>query len=233
MDNNYEIVQMYRDVPPTIEEVKNLNGRITKECKYYLMGKICTHERTKHENINESVEKIYARVGEHFNYGEPSMRRIVLFSRAIDRLLMITPEIVSNIIEGNSRLSIENTLILSKKQQAEILDIIEKLSDRSLPINKVFPEHPSHKVGVRKYKKSKMREAQLISVKDTPEYDPDAQILSLTYTIPSWIGAVDKVFIDADFKIVSSKTRYILTKELMALIDTAEIILDMIKEKNQ
>ena len=233
MKNSYEIVKLYRDVPPTTEETKKFAGKITKECQYYLMGKICLHERSKEEHKNETVEWIYAQIGKDFNYAEGSMRRFVTFTRAIDRLQGIAPEIIPDIIEGNVRLSIENTLTLSKKQRDEILNIVEQLSDSSLPVNRIFPEHPSHRPGIRKHKKKKIQaqEENLTSVKDSPGYDPDAQTLSLTYTIPSWIGAIDNVFMATDFSVISSKTRYKFRKELRSLIDTAEIILDMIKEK--
>lgn len=32
-----------------------------------------------------------------------------------------------------------------------------------------------------------------ISVKDMPPYDPDAEVTSLAYTIPFWIGLIDRV----------------------------------------
>lgn len=42
-------------------------------------------------------------------------------------------------------------------------------------------------------KKQKIFEHQ-ITIKDMPPYDPDAEVTSLAYTIPFWIGLINRVF---------------------------------------
>ncbi len=63
-----------------------------------------------------------------------------------------------------------------------------------------------------------------------PMFDPEAQISGISCTIPSWVAAIDRAFTATEFSDVSLNAKYRFTKELAALKDTAQIVLDMIKE---
>lgn len=233
MNSSYEVVKRHRDIPPTVEEIKSYMGAVTKECQYYLIGKICLAERYDDKNSGETVQGIYIGIGKKFGYSEPSMRRFAAFTKAIDRLQALTPEIVPNIFNGSARLSVENTVRLSNKKSGEILEIAEQLSDRSLAINKIFTEHPSHRPGIRYNKNGKPHKDLLRTVKDTPAYDPDAQISSLTYTVPTWTKAVERAFNDSDFSEISIKARRNLITVLSELRRTADAVIEILMEENR
>jgi len=70
-----------------------------------------------------------------------------------------------------------------------------------------------------------------ISVKNMPAYDPDAEILSLVFTIPSWISSIERTHSSADFKEVSSSARQRLEYELSRLQSTVDTVLSTVKEE--
>jgi hypothetical protein len=70
------------------------------------------------------------------------------------------------------------------------------------------------------------------TVKDVPQYDPDAEALSLTYTIPTWVNSIERIFTGCDFSQISFNARYKLRKELTSLICSAETLID-ITRKNE
>jgi hypothetical protein len=226
--NNYELVKQYRDVPPKMEDVKKLFDNVPDKCRYFLVGKLCLAERDRYPN--ELICDIYNRTSKEFGYSENGVRRYVLFAKAIDHLQIIAPEAVPGIIEGTARISIKNAIMLSKKSREEILKITDQLTDASLMLNNIFPEHMSCTLDKRRKKRLSKQQEPLITVKDTPEYDPDAQVSSLSYTIPSWLSAIDNVFMNTDFKQISPNARYRLRKELVLLIETSGAIFDIIKE---
>ena len=47
-----------------------------------------------------------------------------------------------------------------------------------------------------------------------PKYDPDAEIVSLSFTIPSWIGSIDRVLSKVKFETTSEQARQKLKSEL-------------------
>ena len=65
------------------------------------------------------------------------------------------------------------------------------------------------------------------SVKDMPEYDPDAEISSLTLTIPSWKSSIERAKNTADLTIVSPQAKGDLAQALRELRNT---IADMLSE---
>lgn len=65
------------------------------------------------------------------------------------------------------------------------------------------------------------------SVKDMPEFDPDAEISSLTLTIPSWKSSIERAKNTADLAIVSPQAKGNLVQALHELRKT---IADLLSE---
>lgn len=70
-----------------------------------------------------------------------------------------------------------------------------------------------------------------VTVKDMPAYDPDAEISSLTLTIPSWISSIDRTLSIANFNKISNKAKTKLQNELKNLEYTVNTILLAVEEK--
>jgi hypothetical protein len=70
------------------------------------------------------------------------------------------------------------------------------------------------------------------SVKDMPSYDPDAEISSLTLTIPSWCSSLSRTISHADLKAVTDHARKNLHHALFQLMKTIQGILDDLQENN-
>ena len=70
------------------------------------------------------------------------------------------------------------------------------------------------------------------SVKDMPEYDPDAEISSMIYTIPSWINSISRL-ISTDFSKVTNNAKLKLLNELDNLAFNIELIKISIGEGNE
>jgi hypothetical protein len=202
MSKSYELVKWHRDVPITAEDISAAEDTITKECRYYLIGKLAEQEK-RNRNSDETNNRLLARIGKKVGYSAPRVSRACTYVKAIESLERNAPDIVPIIIEGQSRLSRENTMDLSNKSPEEIRAVIEKLSDETVRINEVFPERLSHRPKNQENIERKVKGKIIATVKDLPEYDPDAQISSLTYTIPSWIDMIDKAFMNTDFTKVS------------------------------
>jgi len=63
------------------------------------------------------------------------------------------------------------------------------------------------------------------SVKDMPVFDPDAAVIGLTLTIPSWAGSMDRVVNTTNLNVVSAGAKKRLASALFDLQNkTAETL---------
>jgi hypothetical protein len=227
MNSCYEEYEKFRNSRITIDELSDIESTITNECRWYLLGKLCFDESAR--DIELTRPEIFEKLRPAFGLTDSSYRRLMTYKTAIDRLQQLVPELMPRIIEGNARLSVENAITASRWEPDYIRAALEKLRDRTVNINTVFAEHLSHRNGIRQHKRNGVPEHKQ-TVKDTPAFDPEAQISGICYTIPSWVTAIDRAFTATEFADVSQNARYKFVKELTVLQDTAHVVLEMLKE---
>lgn len=230
--NSAKIAMWYRDIPFTLDELTNIEGKVTKECWKYLIGKMCLTEKSKHSD-NERVSDIYERLGRVFGYVYPSLKRLVNYTNAIDRIQRILPDIASDILNGKIRLSLPDTIILSKMEFPEICNIIERLSNEKTLAKIIINEQKALRKKTKRPGRPKRitDEAPRVSIKDTPTHDPDAQTNTLAYTIPSWISMVERTFAASNFNEISLSARNRLVEELNKLTAAAETVTALLQEE--
>jgi len=226
------IAMWYRDIPITPEVLKSLEGKTTKECWKYLIGKMCLTEKDSRDD-SERVTDVYERIGKDFGYVCPSLKRLVNYANSIDHIHKLLPDIALDILNGRIRISLPDTIILAKMEFPEICNVIERISCEKTPAFKIISEQKAlrKKVEKRGRPKRKLLEPPRTSVKDTPPYDPDAQVNTLAFTVPSWVSMVDRVSACTDFHEISSASRNKLIEELSKIRAAANNMLSRIMEE--
>ena len=63
-----------------------------------------------------------------------------------------------------------------------------------------------------------------------PAYDPDAEINSLSYTVPTWVSSLNRVRSIDNMNQTSMKARDKLQKELLAMCEAIDHMLQLIRE---
>ena len=189
---------------------------------------MCIGSKSKRSS-EERVQDIYVEIGNQFGYTYRSLKRFASFADAIDRLQKIRPDIATDILNGDTRITVRNAIILSKRDPANIGIIFDRIACEKTPVSQIFIEQQD-KSKRRGRPRKKVDEAARISVKDNPTYNPDAQVNALSYTIPSWISMVEKTFAHSDFYDMSLTARDRLSEELNRLINTAESVVALLVE---
>jgi len=216
-------------IPISIEEYLSIKDTITKECRWYLMGRISEREKLNRRH-GETVEQLLARYGQKLGYTESSLRRFVQYSIALDYLQVVEPTIAVEVISGKLRMSSENLIHLANKPRAEIPLIVKRIKSGDEKLYEIFSEVSA------KYKKSlqdKQKKDNIgVSVKDVPQYDPDTQVMGLAYTIPSWVSAINRLIISDNFNAVSKTALKKLKKELSLLKESAELMMKHLAEED-
>lgn len=216
----------FRDRLLTVEDYMQIKDTITKECRWFLIGDIC--ERAKHHREDgELIETLLRRLGQRFGCSNPAIRRFVGYSKAINRLYLAAPDIVDEVIAGVLSLSPENLINLSRRQDQDLRKTAERVKAGKEALCIIFPER-----AIKPTKDSQHNgEKAAVTVKDIPEYDPDAQVSGLIYTIPSWISAIERVLMGGNIQLISEQAKKRLAKELYALKESVDSMVKGLTEK--
>ena len=219
----------FRDIPISIQEYQSIKDTITKECCWYLMGRIS--ERAKlYRKHNETIEQLLTRHGQELGCTEPTLRRFVRYSIAMDYLQAVEPSIAAEIISGKLRMSVENLICLANRPCAEIPNIVKRIKSGDEKLYEIFPEAAA-RYGMTSGEKQEKR-SNRITVKDIPKYDPDTQVMGLAYTIPSWVSTINRVLLSDNFHVISKTALRKLCKELSVLKETVELMMKNLLENN-
>ncbi len=71
-------------------------------------------------------------------------------------------------------------------------------------------------------------------IKNTPAFDPDADVSSLTLTIPMWLNTINRTRNKANLKLISDDAATALIEKIEDLTETANKLKNAIKEaKNE
>jgi len=133
------IAMWYLNNPVTADILKALEGKITKECWRYLIGKMCISEKNRRSG-DECVHSAYERMSHDFGYVHSSLKRLVNYANSIDRIQSILPDIALEILNGQTRLSLADTIMLAKMEFKEIRNIIERVACEKTPVSKIISD---------------------------------------------------------------------------------------------
>lgn len=145
------------------------------------------------------------RVGSEYNYSYNAVRTYELCAKTVDVLFLKNTEFALRLLHGEMDIT-QSDLI----KFAELSEIQQKNVPENLMNNKkVIVKTPT--------------------IKSIPKYDPDAEIFSLTLTVPSWINMIERVGQNITPQI-SEKAAEEIYESLNRLKDTAENFIEQIME---
>lgn len=158
------------------------------------------------------------------------------YSAALDAIFEKAPEIAIDILSLNYKLSIENTISISKLSREEILvayDHAKNLDNFTLIQTGDRKKYNSDKKTPSPAPvKKRGRKTANPEIKQMPKYDPDAELSSLYFTVPSWISSLQRTINVTDFSSTSLHARWKLEQKLKELSNTIIILEDKLKEQH-
>ena len=177
--------------------------------------------------IIETRKKTAARIAEENQISHGTVEKYSLYSRAIEEIKSKEPQMAAKILSGRYKVSHNDVLTLSKRSADEIRELNKRLERSQHP----FAQYQTTRQEIQRMKpKSKPDREKQPSVKDMPEFDPDAEVVGLTLTIPSWSSSIDRI-VHSNLEIVSDSARERLHKALIELQESIVIMISAIKEE--
>ena len=173
-----------------------------------------------------SASRTRARIGKLYGYGIYGVRQLECYATTVDTLRENVPDFIRDHLAGKISASYGRLNAMANLSRGHLLDecklIYDQESDekpgtwksRLLPLAENSEKEPTHTV----------------SIKDMPAYDPDAEISSLTLTIPSWISSIDRVRQVCNISTTTYKARTRLERALTELNYTVQTMLHKVQE---
>lgn len=176
----------------------------------------------------ENKHKTAARIADEHHIAYATVQKYSNYSRALDEIAKHEPKLVAKILSGNYKISHKNVIELAKLTPEEIRRVNRRIDSNSA----LFVQYKRTRsvITPSRTETSVTDEPQGPSVKDMPAFDPDAEISSLTLTIPSWSSSIERTRSRADLSIISPVAKNSLIGALQSLQDTVDEMLKAVKE---
>lgn len=170
---------------------------------------------------------ILRQLGAQFDYHKETIRRYVRFGRQLDKLEEMVPGIRIRILTGDVGVMIKHMPALIKMPVEQIKKMTEDRNCKALL--------PPSELLEKNERKKEVRQKTSIHVetgiKQMPEYDPDAELNGLRYTIPAWRKAILRTAIRTDFSRTTDNGKEGLKQALRDLVMEAECLSKMLEVK--
>lgn len=153
------------------------------------------------------------------------------YSRALDNISEKVPQMAERIRSGKLRISHANIIELSRLPHYELKKIYEYMVEKGIE-HLSYPDMKRElqwRKVVSPTQKKKNTEPEPV-IKQMPKFDPDAELSSLSLTIPSWCSSIERVMKVTDFQLSSKKGKLRLKVQLQNLMTVVDKIINVLEE---
>ena len=175
-------------------------------------------------------------IGKEYNFGFSTVTKYDVYARALDEIRAKGPEITNKILNGNLRVSHENVIELSRLPIEDINGLkrllesgsIDRIGYSQLRHELRWQRLPTGKPDYRRRRRE--RENAEAGIKQMPVTDPDAELTSLKFTIPSWSKTISRTMELTDFPSTSASVRQEVKTQLVNLTRKINRLLKQLEE---
>ncbi|RKM61533.1 hypothetical protein D6856_04840 [Butyrivibrio sp. XB500-5] len=179
-----------------------------------------------HPRLSNRRYDIAAAIGKPLNLSYGTVLKYSQYASALDSIRSRETTIFERIISGEVRISHESAVEISQLAGDDMRILRECFADKNrdhishseiwheLQWNRVHPTLPT----------SRKKKQTTAPIKQMPKYDPDAELSSLTLTIPSWIKSIERTVKNADFSAATIPAKHKLREQLRELSKAADYL---------
>ena len=122
-----------------------------------------------HKRMSKIITTVRTQLAKEYSYCLTAVRDYETCAKTIDMLFSFDRETAEMLLRGKTHISQSKLIAFSKLSAPQLKSKMEELSNDKSRVDKTS------------------------TVKSTPIYDPDAEISSLSLTIPSWVNFIERV----------------------------------------
>lgn len=221
------------------------NPNITKTYKNYMIGILFEAE---YKNIIRAdvapgeVRKtkiiLSEELGKEYDIGLHMALHYVRYARSMKKLIKKCEKLGMMILAETALVSHPALDALTTIDEDALQKVIETIEDYDVTCRVQYKPGPSYNnmpnISIRPESKSRQYVTLPVrSVKDLPTPDPDAEVSSLTLTIPTWVNSIRRKCNASNFEDVSSEAKEKLMTELFNLQDEVASTISYLREDGE
>ena len=173
----------------------------------------------------EKMTALRERLGKESNISFATVCKYELYSQAIDIIYDINTDFTARALSNELKISQETIVAISHLTPKQILNTTSDIME-----SRASYYNEPHILRKHRKKETAILPPSDGSIKDMPAFDPDAEIISLSLTIPSWVSSIKRVQASSNISQVSSNAKNRLRKELHKINITIADIMKAIEE---
>ena len=171
------------------------------------------------------------RIAEENNVSAATVQKYAFYTRALEEIGKKEPKLVPKILSGQYKIAHKHVMEMAELPAQDLRRINRKIERNPAEFMQYKATRPV--VQGSRFEAVSGDTPAAPSVKDMPEFDPDAEISSLTLTIPSWQSSIERAKNTADLTSVSPQAKGNLVRALNELSNTiADLLLEMEDNEN-
>lgn len=183
------------------------------------------------EFVGEDTQtKTAERIGKEYNITHATVDKYARYSRALDKISGKCPPLAKLIMEGAIRISQENVVGISAFSKEELHVLYLKLTSYGDGAQLKDTRHEIEAAILDNDKKADSSDVEVAAIKRKPTYNPDSEVMSLFYTVPSWSKSIDTTMKKVNLNLISTEAKTKLAKVLNNLSKSANDALKQISE---
>lgn len=183
-------------------------------------------------NSTKNINKSAVVTANAFSISVGSALDYSRFYNAINCLYIKAPYVAKDILRDEFHIGMRHVVILSQMP----IDIIPMAYNKAKKESDYSLFQRQEKNDTQSVSLSFKTRAYIMhsgpEIKKMPKYDPDAELSSLSYTIPSWISSLNRTKNIADFSNSTADAQSKLFQTLMELINAALLLQHKLEEKH-
>ena len=213
------LIGMQYESEKIVNRLKNEKGLNQYSNPQEIVWRPSDERRNRHRTAERIAEENHVSQGTVQKYAE--------FTRALEEVGRKLPELVPKILSGRYKISHKNLVELASLPPEELKKMAQRIEQTQQP----YIQYKQTRQEIqRQADRTAGESGPLPSVKDMPEYDPDAEIAGLTLTIPTWSSSIDRTRTRTNLGIVSGAAKDRLVAALSDLQARIDEMLSAIKE---
>ena len=206
-------------------------------CTKQLRRKDLTNSYRKY--LQNVKYRIAYKIGEEENISGGTVLKYNAYSTAIDTIYKNAEELAFHILMEHLKVSHENTIELSRRASDEIRYISRSVIQQRLKHltyqdirHECAWKHTNSKAAISRSERREQKDTSSASIRQMPEYDPDADVNSLSMTIGSWVSSIKRVNQTVDFSTITRKATINLVRQLTILEQTINMLQKTLTERD-
>lgn len=197
---------------------------------YSAPGAVPPADPSKQKLDVPSGHKTAKRIADEHHIAWNTVQKYATYTRALELIGSKVPEVVPRILSGRYKISHDNIVEMANLSPENIRKVIARIESNQQQVPFFQYKRTRHEIqgGLENAQHEGLPPAP--SIKDMPKFDPDAELTSLTLTVPSWASTIRRARKKTDLQISTQKAKNELLNAMTELMESICEIVKAVKE---